>query len=322
MSDKFLFENARIKAMESKLLNSQHMQRLAECSSTDEAFKVMLELGFGQGQTVAQGDFDTLIEKEEENAVSLLRAFNVGGALDALLLDADFHNAKALVKAEITGDKPALMPEGLTSVDNIKSAIDGDYDGVSSVLADALADISKKIADGEITSRYVDITLDRATFREQLERAKKGGKKLVSHFVFKIDVANISTFYRTEKIGADVDFFKENFIDGGKIALDVFERCFGSNEALKNELKNTEYFDLFALLADGGSLAQFETEVDNAILGGWKKEFNDLESPSPIVYYYLAKRTEIKVAKLIVAGIKNHVNPSLIKERTREIYGA
>ncbi len=321
MSDKFLFENARIKAMESKLLTSQHMQRLADCSSADEAFRVMLELGFGQGQTIAVGDFDALIGKEEENTVALLRAFNSTGALDALLLDADYHNAKALVKAEITGDKPSIMPEGLTSVEDIKSAIAGDYDGVTAIMAEAIGEIAKRISDGSVTSRYIDITLDRATFREQLERAKKGGKKLVAYFVSKIDYANISSFYRTEKIGADVEFFKENFVDGGTISIETFERCFGSDESLKSELKSTPYGEIFSLLLEEG-LVRFETERDNAILRGWKKEFNDLDSPAPIVYYYLAKRTEIKVAKLIVAGIKNHVDSSLIKERTREIYGA
>lgn len=307
--------------MESKLLTSQHMLRLSECSSTDEAFRVMLELGFGQGQTIPFGDFDTLIEKEEESAVALLRAFNVAGALDAFLLDADYHNAKALAKAEITGDNPSVMPEGLISIENIKSALAGDYDGVGRIMAEAISEITRKMSDGTVTSRYIDITLDRALFREQLERAKKGGKKLVEHFVAKIDYANISSFYRTEKIGGDLEFFKDNFVEGGKISLDIFEKCFGSDESLKNELKPTPYGEIFGLLLDEG-LVRFEAERDNAILRGWKREYNDLDSPSPIVYYYLAKRTEIKVAKLMVAGIKNHAPSSLIKERTREIYGA
>lgn len=323
MSDKFLFENARIKAMESKLLTSQHMQRLSECSSTDEAFKVMLELGFGQGQTVAQGDFDALIANEEESLIAFLKAFNVGGALDAFLLVQDYHNAKALVKAEITGDKnPALMPEGLTSVDVIKGAISGSIEEISAIMAECFDSVGARISDGSVTSRFIDVTFDKGLFREQLEKAKKGGKLVVGHFVSAIDYANISAFYRTEKIGADVGFFKENFIEGGKIACSTFERCFGSDEALKNELKSTPYEDIFTALAESGNLVGFEVERDNEILRGWKKEFNDLDTPAPIIYYYLAKRTEIKVAKLIAAGIKNNVSPSLIKERTREIYGA
>ena len=52
----------------------------------------------------------------------------------------------------------------------------------------------------------------------------------------------------------------------------------------------------------------------------FRDEFNDLFSIAPIVNFYLTKRTEIKLTKLIVAGIKNHVDPQLIKERMREIY--
>ena len=81
MSDKFVFQNAKIKHMESKLLTSQSVQRLLDCAEKEDAFKVLLEMGFGSGIPVETNDFDTLFAHEEENAVALLKEFNVGAFL-------------------------------------------------------------------------------------------------------------------------------------------------------------------------------------------------------------------------------------------------
>ena len=34
----------------------------------------------------------------------------------------------------------------------------------------------------------------------------------------------------------------------------------------------------------------------------------------------MSRKTEIKIAKLIVAGVKNHVAPHILTERMRELY--
>ena len=52
----------------------------------------------------------------------------------------------------------------------------------------------------------------------------------------------------------------------------------------------------------------------------WKDNKNDLFGVAPIVSFYLTKVTQIRVAKLAVAGIKNGVEQGQIKERMREIY--
>ena len=64
----------------------------------------------------------------------------------------------------------------------------------------------------------------------------------------------------------------------------------------------------------------FEVEQDNALLKMWKDNKDDMFSVAPIVAFYLTKITQIRVAKLAVAGIKNGVEQSQIRERMREIY--
>jgi len=73
-------------------------------------------------------------------------------------------------------------------------------------------------------------------------------------------------------------------------------------------------------VADSLNIVALEVSIDNDLLKMFRDEYNDMFSIAPIVNYYLTRRTEIKLTKLIVAGIKNHVDPAIIRERMREIY--
>ena len=64
----------------------------------------------------------------------------------------------------------------------------------------------------------------------------------------------------------------------------------------------------------------FAAKTDDALLTVCTREKDDLYSIAPIVAFYMSRKTEIKIAKLIVAGVKNHVAPQIIKERMRELY--
>ena len=89
---------------------------------------------------------------------------------------------------------------------------------------------------------------------------------------------------------------------------------------LKERCKRTAYEEIVTKAIDGGNIAAFEKEVDDELLKMWKIQKDDLFSVAPIVAYYLAKITQIRVVKLAVAGIKNGVEPEKIKERMRELY--
>ncbi|MCQ2602309.1 MAG: V-type ATPase subunit [Clostridia bacterium] len=136
-------------------------------------------------------------------------------------------------------------------------------------------------------------------------------------------MANISSFIRAKRLGLPVKFFEEGFVGGGLIEKEGFVSIYdGALDALKELCRYTEYRDDVFKLVDDGNLVAFEVSVDNFNLAYWRERYNDLFSVAPMVYYYFAKMTELKAVKLIVAGIKNNVDPALIKERMREIYGA
>ena len=52
MSEAYLYENARVKSLENRLIVGQQLQRLLEASSKEEAFKLLVEFGIGGGINV------------------------------------------------------------------------------------------------------------------------------------------------------------------------------------------------------------------------------------------------------------------------------
>lgn len=322
MLDKFVFQNAKIKHRESKLLPYQTVQRLLDCTKTEDAFKILTEAGFGAGVSVENGDFDAMFAAEEANAVAILKEMNVDGALDAFLIQYDYLNLKALLKASVTGAKVYDAPCGKYEIEDLQTSIvAGDTSKLSVYMADAVKSVQKLIADEKANPRAIDTLTDRAMYKEISVLVKKSGKLAEEYFIRKIDYTNILTFMRCRKLGLDQKAFADNFIEGGELDIKTFEAVFeATDEAFKDKCKFTAYQDIVAKLADEANFVAFEVETDNALLNMWKANKSDMFSIAPIVSYYLTKITEIKVTKLIVAGIKNHVDAALIRERMRDLY--
>lgn len=324
MSDKFIFQNARIKSMENRLLGQQQLQRLAEASSVREMQKALGEMGFGIAAAGENAGVDRMIEAEEKNALAVLKEFNVDGALDALVLEADYHNLKALFKASVTGEKnPVLGAEGLYDTEVLRDGTEGDYYALRPLMADAVRAVEKSLAEGRLTPHGIDCTVDKAMFRDISETAKKGGEAVKEYYVFKTDCVNISSFLRCRRLGLPEKLFEENFMPGGTLGEDFFLSVYDASlDVFRDKFKFTPYQSLVAEAVDGGNLVAFEVQVDNLLLDMWRKRKDDMFSCAPVVGYYFGKLAEIKAVKLVFAGVKNNVEPRLIKERMRDIYGA
>ena len=321
MSNKFVYQNAQIKSRESKLLTLQAEQRLFDAQNLPDALKVLVELGYGSGAD-ADG-VDAIFEKEEENLLALLNEMNVDGALDAFYADNDFLNLKTALKAYATGSKGVYLPSGLVKVEDIILAVEtDDSSAVFAQMKSAIELAKPLIADEKcVDPRKIDCIVDKKAYEYKLKAAKKCGKTAKEYFERKIDFANVGSFFRCRKLHLPVDFFKEGFIDGGKVSVEKYEKIYDLPlDALCELYKGTHAEREVLSLVESGNIVAFEKESDDALLKIWKDEASDMFSVAPIVSYYLTKKTELKNVKLIVAGIKNKVPEKTIKERMRELY--
>lgn len=319
MSYKFLYQNAQIKSRESKLLTQQGVQRLLDASDTREASRALAELGFGTDGE----NFDVVFKRAEDENIALLKEMNEGGALDAFLIESDYTNLKILLKAFVSGLKAeTFAPDGLFEVGFLQNAIEtGEVAALPKQMQEIILKTQEALASGQISAHKLDIDVDKTQYAHQLELCKKSGKVAKEYFEKRIDYLNISSFERARRLNLDQSFFEECFIDGGKIALTTFQSVWELHgEELLKPFKETAYFEDLKALDEGGKLVVFEAKTDDSLLKVWKSEKDDLYSIAPIVAFYMSRKTELKIAKLIVAGVKNRVAPQIIKERMRELY--
>ncbi len=304
--------------MEKSLFTSQALARLADSENAQVAFKVLVELGFGAGAAVKDGDFDALFSAEEKSIAAFLKEFNVDGALDAFLALNDYLNLKSIFKSVKSG-KPAVLSEnGLYDADDIKAWFSQDK---ASDIPEPFREIVlklKELPSDASLERKIDCTVDKATYAHIFILTKKQ-KELRKYFVKSADYANLFAYLRAKRLGLSKKQFEEGFISGGE--LDFLPEIFDEPlEKLKERCKFTSYGDFVGRAVDGAPLAELEAERDNELFKSFKENDNELFGISPIVAFYLAKQTQIRVAKLIVAGIKNGVDSAKIKERMRELY--
>lgn len=319
MSYKFLYQNAQIKSRESKLLTQQGVQRLLDASDTREASRALAELGFGTDGE----NFDVVFKRAEDENIALLKEMNEGGALDAFLIESDYTNLKILLKAFVSGLKAeTFAPDGLFEVGFLQNAIEtGEVAALPKQMQEIILKTQEALVSGQISAHKLDIDVDKTQYAHQLELCKKSGKVAKEYFEKRIDYLNISSFERARRLNLDQSFFEECFINGGKIALTTFQSVWELHgEELLKPFKETAYFEDMKALDEGGKLVVFEAKTDDSLLKVWKSEKDDLYSIAPIVAFYMSRKTELKIAKLIVAGVKNRVSPQIIKERMRELY--
>ena len=81
----------------------------------------------------------------------------------------------------------------------------------------------------------------------------------------------------------------------------------------------SEFLKITKVLSEG-KIAEAEAMADNMQLKIFKDDRNDMFSVAPIAGFYLAKLTEIKSVKLILAAKKNGVDKQQLRVRLRELY--
>lgn len=322
MSNSFVFQNAQIKSRESKLLTLQGVQRLFDAQNVKDAMKVVIELGLANGMTTEDEDFDTVFKNEEENLCTLLKEMNVKGALDVFLLENDYVNLKIASKAYATkSDDAHFLPDGLYETQKIVEALSAEeIVGFDKHFLSAIKGVSEILNGENPNPRAIDNYLDKKMYEHIFSSVSKSGKEAKAYYEKKVDFANIGAFARAQKLGLDEEFFRACFIEGGKIPLAKFTEQDTTLDAFALNMKGTEFEKIASDLAQSKNVVAFEVASENALLKEWKDADFDMFSIAPIVAYYLTKKTELKVVKLIVAGIKNHVDPQIIKERMRELY--
>lgn len=327
-----IYSNARVKAMENSLLTAEKITRMAYADSLEEAVKILYESNYGGGYVVNNPyAFAEILQQEEQKVADFVReAMPDKSGLQTLLTANDYHNAKSVLKAEFAKGaelKNMLLPDGNIPLGVISEAVQKqDFAALPQQMADAMKEIFAAKAEEKLSPRLIDIVLDKAMYADILASLKKVNVKSISKYHrSNIDFINVSTLLRCKRIDADVAFLREGLIGGGDINDYVLEGLYKeSYDVIAEKLKYTTIGDIVEVgvreAKAGKALVEYEVLWDNYLLNIFKEDRGDIFSVAPIAGFYIAKKIELKMVRMILTCLKNHANLQHIKARLRGFY--
>lgn len=326
----YAYAVGRIRVIEKRLLNKNDFDRMIEAKTPEDALKVLLDAGYSSDEdTRGPYGYELLLKEEQKKVYRLLKEIAAEPEVfDLFLYKNDYHNIKALLKEEFSGQNAdsILVEPGTITGNRLRTLIrDRNFEELHPVLREAIEeciDIFNRTKDPQV----IDIILDRACFRQMKEAADASGYDFIINLVAAwIDIANIKTFLRIKSLGKSRDFLEKSLLPCGKIHHEVFLRNLDNPlDSFIDAFKNQPYESLcregMENFKNTGNLTGFEKLSDNYIISLVRKALYIPLGIEPLIGYLIAKETEIKNARIVMVGKINNMPETIIRERLRDTY--
>ena len=324
----YLVISARIKAMETGLLTADRMEQLLAVHSDEEVSRILQECGYPAFSAGSQSEMDAALSAAREEILTDLGDTAPDPRyLDVFKLKYDYHNAKAILKAQAMGAEPdsMLMDMGRVPAQELKRAVqEGDDAELPSLLAEAIAE-AKEVLETTRDPQLSDMVLDRWFYRDEMAVAEATGSAFLRGYVqSQIDAANLRALVRTLRMGKNADFLKGVLFAGGKVSEDAVLAVAESNGSGLTELYGSTDLsaaaEAGAAALSGGPLTEFEKLCDDAVseylAGAQMVPFGE----APLVGYLAARETEYTNLRILLMGRKAGLAPEVIRARLRQNY--
>jgi len=327
----YAYSVARIRVMETKMLDKSKIDRMVEAKSPEEVLKMLVEANYGlsSGETVSPYEYEKLLTEENTKVYKLLKEIAPEPEVfQIFLIKNDYHNVKVLLKAEFLEKAfdELLIDSGTVPVSKLKMVLkERKLEELHITLRQAIEeciDTFNRTRDPQI----IDLILDKASYVQMKERAEEVKSEfLVDLIKVFIDLNNIKAFLRVRALHKSFDFLRKVLLPGGSIQENLFINIMDySNEDIIHEFHHTPYG---AICEEGinnyqntGSLTRLEKLCDDYIIHYIKKAKYVSLGIEPLVAYLLAKENEIKIVRVIMVGKMNGIPNEIIRERLREVY--
>ncbi|MFB0919940.1 MAG: V-type ATPase subunit [Oscillospiraceae bacterium] len=322
----YVFLTSALRAKAPRMLTKEKMDRMLEAQSFDDAAKMLTDCGYTDMSGMDASRIEKALSAHRAEIFTEIRSFvPEPEILDVFSLKYDYHNAKVLIKAEsadIDG-KYLLSDSGTVPSETFSDAYySGNYSILPGKLSKALAEASSVIKRTE-NPQLADFVLDRAYFEELAERSKKLYTPFLTDYVkLAVDGANLRAAVRTLRIGRDADFLQNALIKGGNIRSDELAQAAYTDQGFVPLYESSAYRDAALLGAEavkGGKLTEFEKECDNVLTRFFGTAGDMTFGAAPVIAFLAALENEITAARMILTGKLSGVDPSLIRERLRDI---
>lgn len=328
--EEYIFSCAIVRGNERTLLSRADLLKLVETKAFDQVLAMLADFGYGDGRPLpAQQDLEGLLTESQRRVRELIfSSLPDKTELTLLLYPSDYHNVKVLLKAEFMGidGDAALTDSGSIPVERLKRQIkERALIFLSPVMGQAINEAVDLFARGK-DPQEIDLVLDRACYMDMAQAAAQLGNAFIIGYVrLLVDILNINTFVRLRQMKKPWAFFQKVFLPGGTIDQRVFIASY--EESYSQFADKLAPYGFREVMAGGAAQVQqsgkytlLEKQCDDLRMQYIRNAKYVMMGIEPAAAFFLAKESEVKNLRMLLAGKRSSVPTEAITERLRETY--
>ncbi len=316
-----------LKARSAAFINEEVTERMLTAESYEEATAILAEIGWPDFSEADSKGVDALLSARREELFEELAHFVPDIELvDLYRLRYDYHNAKAIIKAEAMGTSAdgIYSNAGRVEPKKIKEAfLTEDYRFIPSELGKAMSKARDMLAKSE-NPQLSDFILDEACYTEMSKIAEKLDSRFVKDYVkLCIDSANLRSCVRSCRMNKDTEFLRGVLLAGGSLDRNHLAASIGGGDGIASAFAGTALREAAVLgqeAARGGRLTAFELKCDNTIIRYMRNARMHGFGPESVAGYIGAAENDITSVRIILTGILSGLSVEHIRERLRDNY--
>ncbi len=321
MTDNFIYAVARVRSHELSLLNESVMAQLISAPGEEDCLRILNEKGWGAQGTSGEDMFAAETKKTWDFIRELVPEDQMK-IFDVFRLSDDYHNLKAAIKEScIGGTHPGIFVSGGTiPAGKLEEALaSSDYESLPEDLQ-AVAQQAKELLLTTRDGQLCDITVDRAALEAIRKAGEATGEKLLRDYGELVcATGDIKIAIRAARTGKDRAFLDKALAPCSSLdTAALAEAASAGNDQILAYLERTDYADAVPELKK--SLASFERWCDDRMIERIRPEIHNPFGIGPLAAYILARESEIKTVRIILAAKRNGLPEAMLRERVRETY--
>lgn len=317
----YTFAVAKIRELENELLPKAVIEQMVTAKNEKEVLAALSSKGWEIADN--HRNIDKLLTEESVNAWETLMSLAPDSVeLKALTALNDFHNLKAAIKSLVAGADPEALYTVPTTLEldslfeNIREKRYEELPEYMRLPAEEGFKLLAETKDGQIFDSFTD----RETLNVIKRFAEESDSEMFKSYAdFLVAMTDIKIAYRGARAQKSEEFFLDSLCGSALLDRDVL-----AAEASKGEQSLLSFLEASSYREAAESLkisvTRFERFIDDGLTDITESARAESFSVDPLVAYYHAKQTEIKVVRIIMTCKQNSVGQRIIRERLRKTY--
>lgn len=330
-----------VRTLETMLLSENEVERMTLAKDADDAFKILNEFDYADNKAGIEhpSEFQKVLNEGLDEIKEILEKITPDRrVLNILWHYYDFHNIKTMVKAKLSEKpydeiEPLLSKMGTIPVlalktfifENQEASFGLDHDETEKYIKAKIKKV-QIMFEKEGNAQIIDLFLDQKMMK--IIRGIAGDSKndfLITYVKKLIDLTNIKLFFRMKSQEKDIDLYKIAFIWRGFVPFAKFEKAYKQNLGDFPEImKFTPYSIIVAegykVYEEEGTFLNLEKTIEDHLTEYIKRAKLIAFGPEPLIAYFLAKKNNALIMRMILVNKLNNIDPEEIKPRLRKLY--